>query len=75
MICIVGGGSNLLTLPKPPLTLEDKMDCIKLMKEHKVPYLAQTTVRKNLSLLKGGGLSARAAPAQVTNRFVIIMIM
>ncbi|XP_067936933.1 glycerate kinase-like isoform X2 [Watersipora subatra] len=62
---ISGGGSALLTMPKPSLTLEDKIKCIELMKSHKVPYLDQNTVRKNLSMLKGGGLSASASPAKV----------
>jgi len=60
-----GGGSTLVALPKPPLTLEDKMSVVQLMKSHGVAKLEQDLVHKNLSLIKGGGLSEMAAPAKV----------
>ncbi|KAF6029692.1 GLYCTK [Bugula neritina] len=62
---ISGGGSTLVALPKPPLTLEDKMSVVQLMKSHGVAKLEQDLVHKNLSLIKGGGLSEMAAPAKV----------
>lgn len=60
-----GGGSAQVVLPRPPLTLEDKIAVTKLMKSHGVPTLEMNIVRKNLSLIKGGGLSEMAAPAKV----------
>ena len=61
----LGGGSALAAIPKPPVTLDDKIEVTKLMKYHGVSTLELNTVRKNLSLIKGGGLANFAAPAQV----------
>lgn len=62
---ISGGGSALMTLPAPPLTLSDLQSTTNLMLRSGADIVELNTVRKHLSHIKGGGLARHAAPAQV----------
>ncbi|GGL70228.1 glycerate kinase type-2 family protein [Wenxinia marina] len=60
---ISGGGSALLTAPRPPLTLADKVAVNRLLLASGLPIGAMNKVRRRLSLVKGGGLARAAAGA------------
>lgn len=63
--CITGGGSALLPAPTPPILLEEKEKITKLLASRGAAIQELNTIRKALSLLKGGGLARAAYPAQV----------
>lgn len=65
MLLYIGGGSGLVALPKPPVTLEDKAEVTRLLNKAGINTLDLNTVKKNLSLIKAGGLAEMAAPAKV----------
>lgn len=65
IVVISGGGSALLPLPIPPITLSEKLKVIKLLVTSGADIMELNSVRKRLSVLKGGGLSAIAYPASV----------
>ncbi len=60
-----GGGSALLTLPAPGLTLADKQAVTRALLRSGATISEINTVRKHLSAIKGGRLAAAAAPARV----------
>ncbi len=60
-----GGGSALLTLPAPGLTLADKQAVTRALLRSGATITEINTVRKHLSAIKGGRLAAAAAPARV----------
>ena len=62
---VSGGGSALLTLPAPGLTLADKRAVNTALLRSGAPIGAMNTVRKHLSAIKGGQLAAAAFPAAV----------
>ena len=62
-----GGGSALLPAPVPPLTLDQVVEVTQLMSRNGATIHQLNTVRKNLELLKGGGLAGAASPAKVGN--------
>ncbi|KAG8239196.1 hypothetical protein J437_LFUL018837 [Ladona fulva] len=64
-VTVSGGGSALLPSPVPPLTLEDKLEVTKLLSKAGATINELNSVRKSLSVLKGGGLARLAYPAQV----------
>lgn len=65
IVLISGGGSALLPLPLPPVTLEDKCQMVKLLAAAGANIIELNCVRKRFSVLKGGGLAHIAYPAQV----------
>ncbi|MEJ1978154.1 MAG: glycerate kinase [Acetobacteraceae bacterium] len=62
---ISGGGSALLALPGPGLTLADKQAVNAALLASGAPIGVMNAVRKHLSGIKGGRLAAAAAPARV----------
>ncbi|QFT62606.1 glycerate kinase [Roseivivax sp. THAF30] len=62
---ISGGGSALLSLPRPPLTLEDLVAVNKALLSSGLSISEMNKVRRRLSQVKGGGLARVAAPARL----------
>jgi len=60
---ISGGGSALLTLPAPGLTLADKQAVNQALLRSGADITEMNCVRKHLSAIKGGRLAAAAYPA------------
>lgn len=54
---ISGGGSALLTAPRPPLTPEEKFTVNRLLLKSGLAIDDMNRVRRRLSLVKGGGLA------------------
>src|SRR5215204_1641307 len=67
---ISGGGSSLLSLPAPGLTLEDKKAINTALLRSGTPIDEMNCVRKHLSAIKGGRLAAAAAPARVVTLLI-----
>ena len=61
---ISGGGSSLLSLPAPGLTLEDKQAVNRALLRSGAHIGEMNCVRKHLSAIKGGRLAAAAYPAR-----------
>ncbi len=64
LVLLSGGGSALLTLPKPGITLEEKRRTVRSLMQQGANILELNTVRKALSSIKGGKLAMAAAPAK-----------
>jgi glycerate 2-kinase len=62
---VSGGGSALLALSAPGLTLEDKQAVTRALLRSGATIGEINTVRKHLSAIKGGRLAAAAAPARI----------
>jgi glycerate 2-kinase len=60
-----GGGSALLSLPAPGLTLDDKQAVTRALLRSGATITEINTVRKHLSAIKGGRLAAATAPARI----------
>ncbi|KAA0201970.1 hypothetical protein HAZT_HAZT007248 [Hyalella azteca] len=63
---ISGGGSALLTLPKPPVTLEEKQNIIQTLNRAGADITELNTVRKLLSEVKGGNLALKTRARIIT---------
>ncbi len=66
-VLVTGGGSALLPCPAPPVTLKDKSDLVRALSLAGADIKELNSVRKRLSLLKGGGLARLARPARVVS--------
>lgn len=62
---ISGGGSALLALPVPGISIEDKEKATLTLLRSGVDKYGLNAVRKHISQIKGGGLLKKALPAKV----------
>lgn len=67
---ISGGGSALLPLPPDPISLEDKRETTALLLKCGASIHEINTVRKHLSLVKGGNMAKAAGRATVINLMI-----
>jgi glycerate 2-kinase len=66
VVLLSGGASAMLALPRPPLTLDDKLAATRAMLRAGLAIHEFNTVRKHLSAIKGGWLAAACAAPTVT---------
>lgn len=62
---ISGGGSALIAMPAPGISLEDKQRATLMLLNSGVDKYGLNAVRKHISQIKGGGLLNKALPSQV----------
>ena len=62
---ISGGGSSVLSLPAPGITLEDKQATNRALLASGLDIRTMNAVRRRLSAIKGGKLAVAASPAKV----------
>ncbi len=67
---ISGGGSTLLCLPPAPMSCMDEVALWNELTTRGATIQDINTVRKHISLLRGGGLAAAAYPAEVVSLIV-----
>lgn len=66
VLCLIsGGGSSLLALPAPGITLADKQAVNRALLRSGAAIHEMNCVRKHLSAIKGGRLAVATAPAQL----------
>src|SRR5882762_6373957 len=70
LFLVSGGGSALLALPAPGLTLADKQAVNKALLKSGAAIGEMNCVRKHLSAIKGGRLAVAAAPARVVTLMI-----
>jgi glycerate 2-kinase len=71
VLCLLsGGGSSLLALPAPGITLEDKQSINRALLRSGAQIGEMNTIRKHLSAIKGGRLALAAAPAPVVSLMI-----
>ena len=70
-LCLIsGGGSALLSLPAPGITLQDKQALNKALLRSGANINEINCVRKHLSAIKGGRLAVAAAPARIVSLII-----
>jgi glycerate 2-kinase len=68
VVCLIsGGGSALLVAPQEGIDLKEKQDITQLLLQAGADIGEMNTVRKHLSLVKGGRLAGLAYPARVVS--------
>jgi glycerate 2-kinase len=67
---ISGGGSSLLPAPAPGLTLDDEQAINRSLLASGAPISVMNLIRNQFSIIKGGRLAARCAPARVATLVV-----
>lgn len=71
VLCLIsGGGSALLALPAPGISLEDKQAVGRALLKSGADIGEMNCVRKHLSAIKGGRLAAAAAPARMVSLLI-----
>ncbi|WP_119156927.1 glycerate kinase type-2 family protein [Caldimonas tepidiphila] len=71
VLCLLsGGGSSLLPLPLPGLTLQDKQAVNRALLRSGATIAEMNCVRRHLSAIKGGRLAAACSPARVLNLLI-----
>jgi hydroxypyruvate reductase len=71
VLCLIsGGGSALLSLPAPGISLKDKQTINGALLRSGATIHEINTVRKHLSAIKAGRLAVAAAPAQVISLII-----
>ncbi|MFA9216554.1 MAG: glycerate kinase [Sphingomonadaceae bacterium] len=71
VLCLMsGGGSALMSLPAPGLTVQDKRALNRALLNSGAPIDEMNCVRKHLSAIKGGRLALACHPAQVVTLVV-----
>jgi hydroxypyruvate reductase len=71
VLCLMsGGGSSLLAVPAPGISLADKQAVTRALLRSGAPISQINCVRKHLSSVKGGRLALAAAPASVVTLII-----
>lgn len=71
VLCLIsGGGSALLALPAPGITLEQKQAVNRALLKSGATIAEMNCVRKHLSAIKGGRLALACAPARVVTLLI-----
>lgn len=71
VLCLIsGGGSALLSMPAPGVSLEDKQAINAALLKSGASIDEMNCVRKHLSAIKGGRLAAMCAPARVVTLLI-----
>lgn len=65
LVLVSGGASALVCAPAPGITLADKRGVTRMMLRSGATIQEINTVRKHLSIIKGGGLARAASPRDV----------
>lgn len=70
IVLISGGGSALLFMPRPLISAEEKQEFCKNLQNSGADITELNTVRKKLSMVKGGGLAKIAFPASIISLII-----